>query len=167
MKTLKLKVYLSCLLLAFAGSFFMTSCTSEENLDTVPQEELLIDKALLLPVSISEKGEKQVKTHLNNLNEDLKITYLNNFIVGKYLVALDKADMAFGNLAKAENISEIDLSPYLTSNQLTTLESERINSLPEIQVRGCTPIYQWNNCCWRNQWNQCVGCWKYSGQYCD
>ncbi len=166
MKFSKLKVFVTCILLAFSISAFITSCSSEESIELESTDQLLIEKGLLLPIDISSKGKEFVEKHLTDISKELKITYRNNYIVGQYLVHIGKAESILDNLEKWENLSELDLSDHLSTSQIKTMESEMIDSMPDIQIRGCTPIYEWNNCCWRNQWNQCVGCWKLVGWYC-
>lgn len=161
----KLKVYGSCLFIALVCSFFMTSCTSEESLTLDTQDELLLERGILLPTEIHTKGSAYVNAHMTDLSESLEVTYSNNYTVGQYLVELGIAEAIINSLPSSANLSEVDLSPYLTQDQTTTIESRMIDALPQIQKRGCTPVYEWNNCCWRNQWNQCVGCWKHVSNY--
>lgn len=147
---------------------FMLSCTTEEN-NKAPDDlalDLVLEKGYLLPVSVTNQSADYIDNHLSEISLELQTTYLNNYIVGKYLEYFGKANLVANSLLVDENLSEVDLSNVLTQRELDLVNSNLIKSNQETQIsrQGCTKIYIWSNCCWKDRnTGNCVGAWCGNG----
>lgn len=162
MKIFSLKIVGPKFALGMLCFLLLASCSTDNQLEVKNADEFLLEQGMLLPESIFEQGESYVDKHLSSSSDAKVLSYHNNYIVAQYLANYGKIDQVLESLPEDANLSQIDLSSHLSSDQIAVVNSNKMSSLPDASSRGCVPIKKWKWCCHPCAWQWCVVGW-----WCD
>ncbi len=168
MKNLNLKFGLFSLLLLFAVSVFMTSCSKEkivEPSDGLTDEEIqeeaakmLSDEPFILPYGFDLLSEEEVSGYFENMTGETHKDLIEHRRVAFFLHSIDVKESVTNNMNTGDLFNRTNLEEYLTPNQVQSLRSYKIED--DIQVRGCcgswytnssrkSVVKTINGCCYR------------------
>jgi len=147
MKNFKINIGLFSLIAILAVSVFFTSCEQDTQIASVQEIDrnvLLEGKYYLTPPSGYD--EEMVIEYLDNATDSQIQKMIENYRITNFLLQTGQFWQVKSNLSFGKHISDVDLSKYLTIQQLESLANYQPSIIDE---RGCCvthPLY--GTSCW-------------------
>lgn len=158
MKTLKVKSILFGLMTILALSVLLVSCEQDitETINDSTTNESLITASLTPPADVYDRGDDYMSEYLSNASEELIIKLHNNYIVANVLDTETALDV-IKNEPYGFHYSEINLSKYLSDNEVSLIQSNFVTDISNADNNNALkcPWGQWRVCGWFNCWH----CW--------
>lgn len=145
MKNLKIRFGLLNLLVALIVCIGLISCEqeelpSDEIVTSQEENELLINQPLILPYGY--EGAEVAAEYISNASDEEIQKMIENYKITHFLFQEELYTEVTQDLSFGEHISDIDLSKYLTEEQLALLA----NYIP-VSERSCYFYYGYEVCC--------------------
>jgi len=168
MKNLKIKLGLFSLLAVLAASIFLTSCEqsniiTDEQFEDVELATQAGGIGILLPQDITAQGEHAIKAYLKDATAEQFAKHINDYLTMKFLEEKGKLTSVINEFQGEVNFGEINLSTYLSNNEIAELNNSLIDTLEDnnLNLRACYHEYRYDcdtctTCVRRNVWGQCT-----------
>lgn len=164
MKNLKLSLF-GILFLALGVTLFFSSCSKQDNSiqETVETVEMFGEKTdMTMPIGFERLSEEEQSNYFKSLTPELVGSLEKSFLIRSYLVHINKLNQVIGDMASGSIFAEVDLTKYLSENEITRIGSFVPNTMDHssrcITIEYCA----WNSWC-TNRYTlflkRCDGSW--------
>ncbi|MFK8101641.1 MAG: hypothetical protein AB8G15_03925 [Saprospiraceae bacterium] len=132
MKTLKFNSIFFALLATLSCAILFTACSKEDLTPALTTEVTTAspntEVKMLLPESITAKGEESVKAYLKNMSIEQRVKHINDYTISEYLTQKGKIQNLDPLGDRIGLPSDLNLSDYLSGEEIKTLKSKLITT---------------------------------------